>query len=367
MKINILSPGRFHVCDLARELYKQGLDVKFYSFVPTKRAVKFGLPAKCNCSLVLIMAPFLILERRLFRKVRFFANLRIVIQDYITSLCMRKCDVVIAMSGNFTHSIKTCKKNGSIVIVERGSKHILEQRRILESIPSLAGTKPVPDKSIQRELADYALADYVSIASQHVKRSFLIHNYPEQKLFVNPYGVDLSDFYIENTPKTYDIIMVGNWCYQKGVDLLIEACNKLHLSLLHVGCIGDVSFPKNGAFYHHDAVDQKELVNYYRQARVFCLPSRQDGFGMVLSQALACGLPLVCSKDTGGRDIATVTGLDSWIFEMDDFSVNSLCSSLEEALNSTHDDKLDRNKLGTLSWQSYGSRYADFLRTISLK
>lgn len=43
-KINILSPGRFHVCDLARELDKQGFDVKFYSFVPSKRTEKFGLP-----------------------------------------------------------------------------------------------------------------------------------------------------------------------------------------------------------------------------------------------------------------------------------------------------------------------------------
>lgn len=44
MKINILSSGRFHVCDLARELARNGHDVKFYSFVPTKRAMKFGLP-----------------------------------------------------------------------------------------------------------------------------------------------------------------------------------------------------------------------------------------------------------------------------------------------------------------------------------
>ena len=43
MKINIVSPGRFHVMDLARELDKQGFDVRFYSFVPDKRAVKFEL------------------------------------------------------------------------------------------------------------------------------------------------------------------------------------------------------------------------------------------------------------------------------------------------------------------------------------
>ena len=44
IKINIFSPGRFHVCDLARELDKNGFDVKFYSFVSAKRAEKIGLP-----------------------------------------------------------------------------------------------------------------------------------------------------------------------------------------------------------------------------------------------------------------------------------------------------------------------------------
>ena len=43
IKVNIFSPGRFHVCDLARELDKNGFDVKFYSFVPAKRAEEVQL------------------------------------------------------------------------------------------------------------------------------------------------------------------------------------------------------------------------------------------------------------------------------------------------------------------------------------
>ena len=56
-RINIVSPGRFHVCDLARELDKNGWDVSFYSFVPTKRAMKFGLPAKCNKTVLPFVLP----------------------------------------------------------------------------------------------------------------------------------------------------------------------------------------------------------------------------------------------------------------------------------------------------------------------
>lgn len=46
MKINIASTHRFHLLDLARELEKQGHDVKFYSYVPQKRCIQFGLNKK---------------------------------------------------------------------------------------------------------------------------------------------------------------------------------------------------------------------------------------------------------------------------------------------------------------------------------
>lgn len=78
MKINILSPGRFHVCDLARELARNGHDVKFYSFVPTKRAVKFGLPKECSASLFWPMSPFLALSKKLFPKSQWAAKLTIL-------------------------------------------------------------------------------------------------------------------------------------------------------------------------------------------------------------------------------------------------------------------------------------------------
>lgn len=63
MRINIASPGRFHVMDLARELDRQGFDVRFYSFVPDRRVVKFGLRKQCNVSLFLWMAPLLLLTK----------------------------------------------------------------------------------------------------------------------------------------------------------------------------------------------------------------------------------------------------------------------------------------------------------------
>lgn len=91
--------------------------------------------------------------------------------------------------------------------------------------------------------------------------------------------------------------MVGGWSYRKGCDLIIEAMKQMKLKFLHVGSIVDIPFPTNiPHFTHIDAVDQSKLINYYHQAKIFLFPSREDGFGMVLSQAMACNLPIVGSQ-----------------------------------------------------------------------
>lgn len=357
MKINIVSPGRFHVMDLARELDRQGFDVRFYSFVPDNRAAKFGLRKECNVSLFLFMAPFLVLQR-------FFPSMKIVtikVQDWLTGLLMRRCDVLIAMSGNYVYTLKRAKRQGAVVILERGSKHILEQKRILESIPSLKGTKPVPDINVKRELKGYELADYISIASQHVLCSFVERGYPLEKLFVNPYGVDLKDFYPESAEKEYDVVMVGGWNYRKGVDLLTQACRELHLSLLHVGGIGDMAFPKDERFHHVDPVDQKQLIHYYNKGHIFALASREEGMAMVQMQAIACGLPIVCSMHTGGSDIGEVTGMKNWIFEMEEYTVEELKRQILLALDFSKTCDPKTLRLENLSWEAYGKRYAAFL------
>lgn len=370
-KINILSPGRFHVCDLARELDKQGFDVKFYSFVPTNRAKKFGLPKRCSASVFLFMAPFLILGRKIFKGKRWASALTTIVQDYITGIYMRKCDILIAMSGSFLYSVKKAKRQGAIVILERGSKHILEQKRILEEIPSLKGKKPVPDLNVKRELSGYELADYIAIASQHVKRSFELHNYPAKKLFVNPYGVDLSMFKpLPDIEKKYDIIMVGGWSYRKGCDLISEAIPKTQYSFLHVGSIGDCPFPSNSQMTHINAVDQTKLINYYNQARIFILPSREEGLAMVQAQAIACNLPLIGSMDSGAEDLKDMVSNPEYVTIIKDYNAGTLIEAIDETM-----EKYKRmngviyagDAIVNLTWEAYGKRYADFINKISTR
>ena len=63
VKINIISIGRYHVLDLARELSQCGHDVKFYSVYSDKKVAKYELKKECNCSIAFFIFPFRLLGR----------------------------------------------------------------------------------------------------------------------------------------------------------------------------------------------------------------------------------------------------------------------------------------------------------------
>jgi len=372
MRINIASSGRFHVCDLAKELIENGHEVRFYSYVPSKRLMKFGLPKESSYSLFFLMLPVLFLVK-LTRRAEWVTKLEWFILDHLVAWYMKPCDIFIAMSSIYIYSFKYVKKKyNCITILERGSNHTLEIKEIFEKSPNNVKMKNNfalnSSYVVKRELESYKMVDYIALASNHVKTDFIRRGVPENKLFVNPYGVNLSMFNstrLEDN-EIFDILMVGNWCWRKGCDILIEACKSLNLKVLHVGSITDVNFPKSQNFIDIGTIDQSELVKYYKKAKVFVLPSREDGFGMVLTQAAVCGLPIVCSKNTGGAMIKALLTNDKWISIMDETNKESLIKSIKQALLMANEQKGVRdyasNIIGQLSWQSYGNRYDEFLK-----
>ena len=364
MIINVVSTHRFHLLDLARELSNSGNDVKYYSYVPKKRCSEFGInPNYCSCFLWLVW-PFFLMEKimpsKFDTKIIWYRNLLI---DWYISLTMRRCDVLIVMGYVYQKCMIVAKRKwGSKTIVEWGSKHIVEQLKCIN------GESSYLPKQLNRDLRNYEICDYISVPSIQAKNTFLIHNIPESKIFVNPYGVNLDHFSPTECTKEYDLIAVGGWRYEKGSDLIVELCKKYNYSFLHVGALVDMDFPDEPNMTHVDPVNEIQLIKYYARAKVFILPSRADGFGMVLVQAVACGLPVVYSKETGGKDLRYLLEEEKWIIEMADLTVDSLHSCVEKALSLANTQRGHRNytkeNLQSLSWSAYGDRYNKFLKSI---
>jgi alpha-maltose-1-phosphate synthase len=368
MKIAIATTGRFHVLDLARELSALGHDLAFYSIVPRHRAKRFGLAARAHRGLLPWLFPMAALSRFGGSRLRQWVNPRMLdLADRLIARRLEPCDVFIGMSGLCVLSALAARERfGAKVFIERGSRHIRSQQTILSALADAGvANDRVPDHAVQRELQGYVIADRIVVPSRHAEQSFIEEGVPEWRLFRNPYGVELGMFPpLEAQPGlTPTLLFVGAWTYQKGVDLLVAAWRELvGVNLVHVGTVGDARLPNDPGFEHHDSVPQWQLSDYYRRAHVFVLASRQEGMALVQAQALASGLPIVCTDRTGGEDLKPMLKDPTWVSVVPHDDAGALAGAIREMLPRATALRGPRDLLGSareeLSWAGYGLRYA---------
>jgi glycosyltransferase involved in cell wall biosynthesis len=72
---------------------------------------------------------------------------------------------------------------------------------------------------------------------------------------------------------------------------------------------------------------QTELKNLMSRSHVMVLPSIEEGFGMVMAQAMACGCPVIASRNTGGEDLFD-DGQEGFIVPIRD--VDALANRLQQ-------------------------------------
>lgn len=111
---------------------------------------------------------------------------------------------------------------------------------------------------------------------------------------------------------TSQLLFVGELSWRKAVDVLAAACEQLWDDgfVFHIRYVGDgpmeqflrAHAERSGARAEVlDGLSGKALLNIYRDADGLVLPSRWDGWGLVVHEALAAGLPVVVSKTCGAK------------------------------------------------------------------
>jgi glycosyltransferase involved in cell wall biosynthesis len=133
---------------------------------------------------------------------------------------------------------------------------------------------------------------------------------------------------------------------RKNIGLLLEAYLQLPgevLDQVHLVLAG--SAPPPAAFWQRAnssgaqkrirfiaRPDSDTLLELYRHASVFALPSDEEGFGMVVIEAMACGIPVVATK-CGGPDGIISGGQDGYLVPRNDAAAmsNRLADLLQNA------------------------------------
>ena len=100
--------------------------------------------------------------------------------------------------------------------------------------------------------------------------------------------------------------VASDWSDKKGLCDFLEIAEKL-TDNYHIVLIGNISkdilLPKN-VIHIARTSDTKELSEYYSAADVFLQLSRQETFGKVTAEALACGTPVITYNNTANTEMA---------------------------------------------------------------
>jgi glycosyltransferase involved in cell wall biosynthesis len=268
---------------------------------------------------ILKTVPSLELKRRLYSKFDISGHLDLSIAKRFGEFSKRhirsNTDVFIGWSSASLEAIKPAQSLGAKVIIERGSTHIAEQTDVLCAAYKEFGLRfNVTDlEIIEREEQEYLLADRISVPSNYAAQTFVDRGFSKDKIFINGYGVNLELFqppFARPLARKPRIIFAGSVGIRKGVPWLLDAFKHLS-SKADLHLIGPVSrdyeallranIGKN--IYVRGSLPGSQLVAEYGRGDIFCLPSLEEGYGLVILQAMACGLPIVTTHIVGAADL----------------------------------------------------------------
>lgn len=277
--------------------------------------------------------------------------------------------------------VKRAKREGSIVIGEVVNTHPIYHDQLLTQEERKRGFQHENriNRQHQRLIEELGMYDCILAPSAVVRESFIQHGVPSDIIKVIPYAANVKRFHPLEKRKPskdrFNILCVGQITLRKGQLYLLEAVKKLNDKRLHVTLIGQIE-PRieplldsyRDLFTHIPRVDNAQLNEYYNSADLFVLPSLEEGLAVVLCEALATGLPIVATRESGAAEIiendrsGKIIPAGSTI-ELAD-AVNEMANSPEKIREFSQQATLAATQ--THNWNQYAEKlrhvYSDCLR-----
>lgn len=185
-------------------------------------------------------------------------------------------------------------------------------------------------------------ADLVLTPSQATKRDCVAHGFPEARVRVVPWGVDLPvrasrvDGRAKHGLAERFVLAVGTIEPRKNLPALLQAFQRLDDHRVQLVIAGPEGWNESLAPHIGSARDRVRLLGFlpeaelhslYSQATVFCYPSRQEGFGIPVLEAMAHGAAVVTSRGTSTEEVAGDAAL-----LIDPDSVDDIAQAVERLL-----------------------------------
>jgi len=209
------------------------------------------------------------------------------------------------------------------ILLKRKFKLFIHYHMDVDGLPMRAKILSLPSSLIRNSL--FKIADKISMASlDYIKHSQVknYYNKHKEKFYEIGFAVDTKRFFPQENIKLREnirLLFVGGLDkahYFKGLDILFEALNGLKWKKWRLNIVGSGSLEE---YYRHLAkkfkinkkikfkggISRDGLVKEYQNADLFILPSinSNEAFGLVLLEAMACGVPVIATDLPGVRKV----------------------------------------------------------------
>jgi glycosyltransferase involved in cell wall biosynthesis len=287
---------------------------------------------------------------------------------------------VYAYEDGALNTFKAARARGLKTIYElpigywKAHQELLNQEAALQ--PEWAKTlrgKTDSQEKLHRKDEELALADQIIVPSQFVRDTLAKAGPFAASINVIPYGappVTLEPKQVTQDSKL-KVIFVGMLSQRKGLSYLIDAIKKLGASveLTLIGRRTGDCKPLDQALREHrwiPSLSHDEVLQEIRRHDVMVFPSLFEGFGLVVLEAMACGVPVIATPQGGAPDFL-VDGGDGFMVPIRDSE--AIAEKLEILVR-------DRNRLSSMSqaamrkavqhsWQSYRTRLVQIVKQTS--
>lgn len=253
-------------------------------------------------------------------------------------------DHLLAFNGQALAQFRAARRKGyastSLISANPHLRRLARQHALARSRYPLEGSWAT--RLLGRNLAEYAQADLIYVTSRYMRESFLEEGIDEAKLVDFPLTPDprytregtrdasnhsFSDHDVSgrdfsnrgpvdrgasdrDAADRFEIVYIGSLAVHKGVPLLVDAVRRLDHLDLRLRLVGGWGTPGMRRFIQSACAADRRIVltpgdplPHLRSAALCVHPAYEDGFAYAPAEALAAGVPVIVSEDTGMKEL----------------------------------------------------------------
>ena len=259
---------------------------------------------------------------------------------FLSSFRVKQFDVIYIRAGAGSEVIKRAKRLGKHVIVDHSSAHPNDIYNLLVQSKSKNALLLFQQRKNLWKMAinDVIESDIVVVNSPYVMNSLIKNGIPKEKIFLNHLPIDVEKIpckVLYTLTNQINIAYSGRFISWKGCDTLLSVIENLSHTYknitLNIYGIVESHYYKNDLFIklkqskrlvEHGLLDQEHLFRRLKEMDIYTFLSHSEGSAQSVKEAMAIGLPVICTESSGAPIQNNVNGI---ICKND---LKSCCSSI---------------------------------------